>query len=365
MSDLPYCIHRGKEVTDGRHVCTTDRLLHSGIVSAQFCRERCPYANVPRLKSRGLGDTIHKITHATGIDAAVHAVVGDCGCGERAEWLNSLKPYTTERDEAPVHRSVCDASPPGPLPFTGEPVRNLCMYIYPIADFEVWRWNVAQIRQRMSLFNGKRIVSVMTDHRTNALEDVREAFCGERIDQWIVGQNDPTQWEMQGLPAMLSAVHSCDPNEMTFYCHAKGVQGPEHISGPTFHEQPRVKWATAMYGSCLDAPQLVERALVDNVFAGSFKRRMVHGAPPYRSSWHFSGTFYWFRNARLFALPNWHVFDCQWYGAETYPGQLVGWGQAAGLFCDHPPVLYLQEAWTGQVDRLWQEWKEQHLCTPQ
>jgi hypothetical protein len=239
------------------------------------------------------------------------------------------------------------------------------MYIYPIRQHEVWRWNIEQIRQRMHLFNGKRIVAVMTDHATNSVDEVQAAFCDERIDAWVVGRNDPTRWEMQGLPRMMEYVYSCDPNEITFYCHAKGVQGPAHVTDPLLCEQPRIKWATAMYGACLDDMPFVEKQLETHTFAGAFKRRMVHGEPPYRSSWHFAGTFYWFRNARLFALPNWHHFDHQWYGAETYPGQLVGWGQAAGLFCDHPPVLYLPEAWTWQVDAMWEQWKREHgLCTP-
>ena len=48
-------------------------------------------------KSKGLGDTIEKITTATGIKAAVKAVVGeDCGCDERKEKLNRLFPYKRE-----------------------------------------------------------------------------------------------------------------------------------------------------------------------------------------------------------------------------------------------------------------------------
>jgi len=45
-------------------------------------------------KSKGLGDTIEKITEATGIKKAVHFLFGeDCGCEERKEKLNKLFPY--------------------------------------------------------------------------------------------------------------------------------------------------------------------------------------------------------------------------------------------------------------------------------
>ena len=51
-------------------------------------------------KSKGLGDTIEKITTATGIKKVVKTVskaVGkDCGCDKRKETLNRLFPYNNE-----------------------------------------------------------------------------------------------------------------------------------------------------------------------------------------------------------------------------------------------------------------------------
>ena len=47
--------------------------------------------------SKGLGDTIEKITKATGIKSIVEraskAVGKDCGCGKRKEKLNNIFPY--------------------------------------------------------------------------------------------------------------------------------------------------------------------------------------------------------------------------------------------------------------------------------
>jgi hypothetical protein len=46
------------------------------------------------------GDTIAKITHATGVAQAVeavsHATGVPCGCKERQEWLNEVVPYRQE-----------------------------------------------------------------------------------------------------------------------------------------------------------------------------------------------------------------------------------------------------------------------------
>ena len=45
------------------------------------------------MKSKGLGDTIHKITTATGIKKIVDTVSKDCGCSKRREKLNKSFPY--------------------------------------------------------------------------------------------------------------------------------------------------------------------------------------------------------------------------------------------------------------------------------
>ena len=48
-------------------------------------------------KSKGLGDTVAKITKATGIkkvvDTVSKTVKKDCGCGKRQNTLNRLFPY--------------------------------------------------------------------------------------------------------------------------------------------------------------------------------------------------------------------------------------------------------------------------------
>jgi len=49
-------------------------------------------------ESRGLGDTIAKITHATGLDKVAEKIAQvagkeDCGCSKRRETLNEMFPY--------------------------------------------------------------------------------------------------------------------------------------------------------------------------------------------------------------------------------------------------------------------------------
>ena len=63
------------------------------------------------MKSRGLGDSIEKLTEATGIKAAVKWLAGDdCGCDERKEKLNKMFPYNKVRqfteDELKIYEEI-------------------------------------------------------------------------------------------------------------------------------------------------------------------------------------------------------------------------------------------------------------------
>ena len=63
------------------------------------------------VKSKGLGDTIEKITKATGIDKVAKKVLGDdCGCEKRKKTLNSIFPYSNVRqftdDELSIYEEI-------------------------------------------------------------------------------------------------------------------------------------------------------------------------------------------------------------------------------------------------------------------
>ena len=55
-------------------------------------------------KSKGIGDTIEKITKKTGIHWFVKRFVGDCGCDDRRDWLNKRFPYQVDLTPLQVER---------------------------------------------------------------------------------------------------------------------------------------------------------------------------------------------------------------------------------------------------------------------
>ena len=61
----------------------------------------------PKEESKGLGDTIAKITNATGLDKLADSVAkmagkDDCGCNSRRQKLNKIFPYKGETPPPPL-----------------------------------------------------------------------------------------------------------------------------------------------------------------------------------------------------------------------------------------------------------------------
>jgi hypothetical protein len=83
---------------DGTMTCS--QCGHSRKFLERYFRDCPAFKSLDAFKSRGLGDTIAKVTHATGIAQAVDFVsqlVGlPCGCAERQQRLNEVVPYRQE-----------------------------------------------------------------------------------------------------------------------------------------------------------------------------------------------------------------------------------------------------------------------------
>jgi len=65
----------------------------------------------PKEESKGLGDTIAKITNATGLDKLADSVAKlsgkeDCGCGARRTKLNQMFPYKVNTPPPPLPESL-------------------------------------------------------------------------------------------------------------------------------------------------------------------------------------------------------------------------------------------------------------------
>ncbi len=188
-------------------------------------------------------------------------------------------------------------------------VRNLFYFIYPLNP-EMWRWNVRRIQAYWSVFNGKRLVMVALDERTESAEAVLSAFEGHDA-RFEVVKNDPGLFEAPFFTSALATLRSSRADECVFHAHTKG----QSHEGPMLENVRR--WTDAMYVLNLESPELVDEVMRSHPTAGCFRQVMQHGGAP----WHFSGGFFWMRHDALFSR-EWDCPLADKYAVEGYPGRL-------------------------------------------
>ncbi len=241
-------------------------------------------------------------------------------------------------------------------------VRNLIYHILPVLDNDAWKRNIANLLKRVDLFNGRRVVavaqgSVGKQHygRTTysglaSLDQVKLEF-KDQIDQFLVVDNSPTLCEVVSFPLLLEQVKSLNPNHVTFFGHSKGVVRPKKS---IVHH-----WTDTLYELNLDYPGLVLDQLSKFSMVGSFKKN-VRAFENSRSTWHYSGTFFWFRNQDLFNRLNYHLVDQQWWGVESWPGCMFNRNESACLFHEGRQYnLYHAPYWRNVVDPALVQWKKE------
>jgi len=222
--------------------------------------------------------------------------------------------------------------------------KNLAMHVYPRRDPGHWRRGVEHVRQRLSQFTGRRLVSVAIDTSTDTAAEVERAFGGEVEIREVF--NDGTQ-EMVSFPWLMGQLID-DSDDVTFYCHAKGCT---HKDNPASH-----LWCDAMAAACLDYPALVDHCLSRKPICGAFRSRQQVGTSS--AGFHFAGTWWWVRNRDLFAK-DWQRSDPEFWGAESYPGVHFAIHDSACLFFDRAETghLYLVDWWRTIICPTFKKWR--------
>ncbi len=249
--------------------------------------------------------------------------------------------------ECTTHKKVgamacCHGCPSYAPPGARITTRHLVYYVAPATGNGSWQSNVAQLRPRLPLFNGRRVVAVATggripqtrDDGTRRLVpldppgDVRAAFGGE-VDILEIPHSRSLRESAAQTP-LLEKVQSLSPAEAVFRAHAKGVTHPVN-PGVSI-----MRWAELLYEINLDYWPLVQRQLERFGCTGAFKKVGSYFATP--SAFHYSGSFYWLRSKDLFAR-NWQGCEQNWYGVEPYPGQVFQSREAGSLFLEKGGVV--------------------------
>jgi len=245
----------------------------------------------------------------------------------------------------PVPREIEKPVPPPVSASSPISRRNLLYHVYPRRGGD-WRTPVNRLRGRIDLFDGSRTVAISYDDTTESPAMVEDALSGLGV-AFLRVPNDPNLREVATfLPLFETVSGDADPGSVTMYGHAKGVTRKK-----TQEAVPR--WANALSELCLDYWPAVEDLLRVRPVVGPFKK--VGRAWPHasESDWHFSGSWFWFRNSALFGKSDWRRIDQFWSGIEPYPslhfsaaeaGDLFGGGRMGGV------DLYSVDYWNRVVE---------------
>lgn len=231
----------------------------------------------------------------------------------------------TRASAAPALPLLRQRPAPSPLPpLVAAPRRHLMYHLWPVKG-ETWRWNVELLLQRIDLFNGRRLVAIVTDERTEDLATVQAAFAGHGIE-FIVRPN-AQGGESITFPLMLAELAREHRDDVAFYAHAKGVKYE-----PTW--PPAVKrWAEVQMAVTLDHWPSVRAQLDQHAMTGLLRRPGRFANHQHVGDWHYSGTCFWFRHDAVFQRA-WQDVPTFYGGVEAWPGMLFSQQETSCLLLD-------------------------------
>lgn len=239
-------------------------------------------------------------------------------------------------------------------------IRHLLYHLYPdkLNDGEIWRRNMAALKKRIALFNGRRIIGVAIGPQTHQLADVEGELAGCDCEIFSV-KNAPTMRECTTLVKLYEKVSQyTGPEHVTLHAHGKGISSEAWATGVQ-------RWTDALYETCLDYWPVVNRMLQSYPIVGPFKRHYTDWKTPNftsKSTWHFSGSWRWFRNAEMFAR-KWQYVEPFWCGSESHPSMVFAESEAGNLVCEVTEpgrALYLQEFWDSKATFEVEQFREQN-----
>lgn len=200
--------------------------------------------------------------------------------------------------------------------------RHLMYHVCPRPSKGTWQRNVMQIRKRLGLFNGRRLVAVATGRSFDPPEAVQELL-GKDQAEWLIVPNQVSKREVMSFLPLLGQFRGAGGGEATFLAHSKGITHPVN-PGVSVH-----LWTHIMYTVCLDYWPHVARVLAGHPTAGCFFKDGYCFDSAGR--WHYSGNFWWVRNAELYKR-DWRRVDDTWWGTESYLGLHFSPEEAGCLF---------------------------------
>ena len=256
-----------------------------------------------------------------------------------------------------LHEAALAAPPPEPMPFIGEPVRNMIWHVWPV---EGWRKHICRVRELGRLCDGQKIIGISLSADSESEETVKNIFGPEF--EYVVVQNESessttASGEVGTFRIAAEMLDSQDDNSITIYGHGKGVQDHTRSS-----ENVNL-WIDFMYEMVLFNEDAVQALADGYLFAGAYR---TYGTMPLNPkwSWHFSGTYWVFRTSALLknGVP---PVKGRYGGVEAWPGDYCAPEHAKTLFLDNLGFRapYDIENWPAWIDQQ-VEWEVSRIGGP-
>jgi hypothetical protein len=221
--------------------------------------------------------------------------------------------------------------------------KNLFYQICPLTVNDQWRFNIECLLPFMSVFNGKIVLSIKTGALMAPVEDVLAYFNGFDNLEVFTAENNPALGESNTFFEGLEKLSSYRNDELTFYAHSKGIS-PKYLP----EDIPAInKWTALSYSKNLESPETLDRLCTEYAFFGSFKRYKKTSIVPV--SWHYSGSFYWFRHDVVFSKLEALKSMSGYYVSELLPGFCAPKKQGYCFYDDGAGDIYKY------TDQTWRE----------
>jgi hypothetical protein len=306
------------------------------------CRERREYylgkmlenktAIVEAMKAEGgvngiLGAVAGVVPHMIAVAWIGHKFDAACDAAE----VKKKQPTTRPRRQSATPRGAKMANSPTmpgePIAFTDIPRLTLMFHVWPLG--------------------------VATDVSTATMEETAAAF-GDRWEVTHVVNNPEKPTGLREVatyrPMIEALAHGV--NDVTFCAHGKGVQG-HNVSS-----EPVTWWTDAMYETILhNIDGVLDEMRNGAAIVGSFRRHGSQFGTTHR--WHYSGTFYAFRNAVAFSngVPQYRQ---NWWGTESWPGDHFPLSHSACIFGDGINNMYKADQQPRKELREWMRTQRYH-----
>jgi len=232
--------------------------------------------------------------------------------------------------------------PPTTPPYAPITTRNLLYHAYCPRGQASSSANLYQLARAWPLFNGRRVIVIATGPGLYSPRTIRRALGTDA--EYLEYPNDPRLRESRHFADLLWTIRSTSSHEATFYAHTKGAS-PLNNLGDDKH-RAITSWRLEMYHALLDHWPTVEKALRRKPTCGTHLiDYSLHLDPVMRSptglrygTWHYAGSFYWFRHDQVFTRHNWSCIPDDPWADEMWLGNLLPASAAHTLFQPWTPT---------------------------